>query len=109
MKSSYSGYCVIDGGGLDNSSGKLPCAELFGYLVNYSARLPNPFFERKLSFEVIQLYGYSLSLVSVIYLLFICYLYTFKADLRSPLCQSYLVISFFVKVKKILQFCERLP
>ena len=33
-------------GGLDNSSGKLPCAELFGYLVNYdlSARLPNPFF-----------------------------------------------------------------
>ena len=46
MKSSYSGYWVIDGGGLDNSSGKLPCAELFGYLVNYdlSARLPNPFF-----------------------------------------------------------------
>ena len=67
MKSSYSGYCVIDGGGLDNSSGKLPCAELFGYLVNYSARLPNPFFERKLSFEVIQLYGYSLSFVSVIF------------------------------------------
>ena len=24
MKSSYSGYWVIDGGGLDNSSGKLP-------------------------------------------------------------------------------------
>ena len=67
MKSSYSGYWVIDGGGLDNSSGKLPCAELLGYLVNYSARLPNPFFERKLSFEVIQLYGYSLSLVSVIF------------------------------------------
>ena len=32
MKSSYSGYWVIDGGGLDNSSGKLPCAELFGEL-----------------------------------------------------------------------------
>ena len=98
-------------GGLDNSSSKLPFAELFGYLVNYdlSARLPNPFFERKLSFEVIQLYGYSLSLVSVIYLLFICYLYTFKADLRNPLCQSYLVISYLVKAKKILQFCERLP
>ena len=48
MKSSYSGYWVIDGGGLDNSSGKLPCAELFGYLVNYN-HLPNPFFERKLS------------------------------------------------------------
>ena len=56
-------------GGLDNSSGKFPCAELFGYLVNYdlSARLPNPFFERKLPFEVIQLYGYSLSFVSVIF------------------------------------------
>ena len=102
MKSSYSGYWVIDGGGLDNSSGKLPYLVIWWITV---LACPTHFLRGS---SLLKLFSYMV-ILCLWYLLFICYLYTFKADLRNPLCQSYLVISYLVKAKKILQFCERLP
>ena len=110
MKSSYSGYWVIDGGWswqLLRQTSMCWVIWLFGELR--SQRSPaQPIFLGGTS--LLKLFSYMVILCLWSLLFFVwCYLYIFKADLRNPLCPSYLVISYLVKAKKVLQFCERLP